>query len=298
MRDLALVNIAESLYGQPWAITEAKHAELVAVFERRRSGDVAPASDANMGQARKEARKAWAMAIGAQTREVAGMLVDQVGSVAVLPLQGVITQRPSAFNSYSGGTSAEQFVAAHTALLKDPVVKAVLWDVDSPGGSVAGVPESAARLLASRGVKPVTALSNAMMASAAYWLASAADTVVASPSSLTGSIGVVSVHEDWSKANEKAGVTPTYITAGKHKVEDHGDAPLTDEARAAIQQTVDDYYQKFVGAVAKARRTTADAVRSGYGEGRVLTAERASAANLVDRIGDMPRVLRQLGAYD
>lgn len=294
-RDFQLANVAQSLYGQPWAILPEKLAELVAVFERRRAGLVVALDDDGKGEGEPGPRP---LTPGAKLREVAGVHVEQIGRVAVLPLFGTITQRPGVFTRYSGGTSAEQFAAAHDELTRDDGVKSIVWDVDSPGGSVAGVPESAARLMELRGRKRTVAVSNTVMASAAYWLASAADEVVAAPSSLTGSIGVYTVHEDHSRRNESRGVSVSYISAGKYKTEGNYDGPLTDEARAAEQQMVDDFYDQFVRSVAKARGATPAAVRDGYGEGRVLTAERARGAGLVDRVATLGSVLRKLGAYD
>jgi ClpP class serine protease len=174
------------------------------VLARRKAGGAAPAAwDDDDEDPRRKLREQRARAIGAKLRDVGGMLVEQVGKVAVLPMFGTISQRPSLMTKYSGGTSAEQFAGAHAALLDDGSVRSIVWEVDSPGGSVAGVPEAAARLVGMRGQKKTVAVSNALMASAAYWLGSAADEIVAAPSSLTGSIGVVAVHEDYSRANER-----------------------------------------------------------------------------------------------
>lgn len=222
---------------------------------------------------------------------VEGMPVGRAGGVAVLPLYGVVVQRPGFLTRVGYATSAEQFAAAHAALVADASVRAVVWDVDSPGGSVAGVPEAAARLLALRGNKRTVALSNTLMASAAYWLASAADEVVSAPSA---SIGVVAVHEDRSAANDRAGVRVSYLHAGRYKVEGNPDQPLGGDARAALQQTIDDYYGQFVRHVAKARGTTEAAVRSGFGEGRVLTARRAVSARLADRTATLADVITKL----
>ena len=232
---------------------------------------------------------------GGSVRNVRGLPVRQVGRVAVVPLYGTVTQRPNWLTSYGLATSAEQFAAAVEELAADPGVGAVVFDVDSPGGSVAGVPEAATRLLALRGVKPTAAVSNAMNASAAYWLSSAADEVVAAPSSLTGSIGVYTVHEDQSGANDRAGVAVTYVYAGRRKVDGHPDAPLSDPARAAMQRQVDDYYDQFAGAVARHRNASPSAVRDGFGEGDVLTAKRAVGARLADRVDTLAGTVARLG---
>jgi len=142
--------------------------------------------------------------------------------------------------------------------------------------------------------KHVVALANSLTASAAYWLASQADEIVAAPEALVGSVGVFAVHEDWSKVWEQAGLKLTYITAGKYKVEGNFDEPLSDEARAHIQGIVDDAYSLFVSDVAKGRGVSAETVRADYGEGRVLTAKDAKAVGMVDRVAGLEETIRRL----
>ena len=293
-----LSHCTAALYGEPWAILPSKLEALVEVLSRRKAGDsVGPDELERLRSAFEE--RIRASASGAKVREVGGMLVRQAGRVAVLSMFGTVVQRPGMFSRYSGGVSAEQFASVHAELVDDPGVGAIVWDVDSPGGSVAGVPESADRLFALRGQKPTVAVSNSMMASAAYWLASAADEVVATPSSLTGSIGVYTAHADRSRANAVQGVQVTYIYAGRKKVDGNPDTPLAEPARVAIQGMVDDYYDQFVGAVARHRKAAESAVRTGYGEGDVLTASKAVTARLADRIetlgGVVARLAKQAG---
>lgn len=285
MRNARLDRCTSLFYDQPWMILPEKMAALSAVLERRLA--MRPADW------KQPAKRPSAFA-SAKVRNVAGLPVAQVGRVAILPLHGVITQRPSLFSEYSGGTSSERFVSAHSLLLKDDSVEKVIWDVDSPGGSVSGTPEAAAELLALRGKKPTYAVSNTLMASAAYWLAAAADQIIASPSSQTGSIGVILAYRDVRRANKNAGVRVRYIYAGKYKAEGAPGTKLDDEALAALQQTVDDYYNQFVTGVSKARRVNEKRVRDGYGEGRALTADRSVVAGLADRVGTLGQVLNEI----
>lgn len=218
------------------------------------------------------------------------------GAVAVIPIRGTISRRAGLLTDASGGTSTDSITSALRAAVSDSGVKAIVLDIDSPGGAVQGVPELAAEILAARESKWVSAVANDMAASAAYWLASSCSEVVVTPSGEVGSIGVYCAHSDYSAAYEAAGVRNTLIRAGKYKVEANPWEPLTDEARAAIQATVDDYYGMFVAAVAKGRGTTPAAVRGGYGEGRMLTAKAAVADGLADRIATLDDVMQRLGA--
>jgi signal peptide peptidase SppA len=205
------------------------------------------------------------------------------GAVAVIPLEGVIMP-----------WKAEAFADAVLSASADPSISAIVMAVDSPGGVITGVPEAADAIRGVRNSKPMVAVSTGMNASAAYWLSSAAKTVVSSPSAYTGSIGVWTAHADLSKMLEDAGIKVTLISAGKHKVEGNMFAPLSDEAKAAIQEDVDDAYGQFVKAVASHRGVSQQAVREGYGEGRVLNAERAKKAGLIDEVGTLGTVIGAL----
>lgn len=232
----------------------------------------------------------------AAIRNVADIPVQQVGRVAVVPMAGMIVKSPSFLTRYGYASSTEQFVAANQELVGDASVSAIVWECNSPGGSCSGVQEAASKLMALRGSKPIVAISQYCMASAAYWLCCAADKIAAAPSSLTGSIGVVKAHLDQSKANEMAGYKITYIYAGKYKVEGNPDEPLSDSAKANAQAIVDDYYSQFVNGVAEARNVNPKAVREGYGQGAVLTSGRSVAAGLADYVATMDAVLKNLGA--
>jgi signal peptide peptidase SppA len=205
------------------------------------------------------------------------------GDVAIVPLEGVVMP-----------WKAEAFAGAVTAAMADSTVGAVVLAIDSPGGVITGVPEAADEIFATRGVKPIYAVSTGLMASAAYWLGSAADRVIASPSAYVGSIGVWTMHADLSKLLEEMGVKVSLISAGKYKVEGNWFESLSDEARAALQEDVNDAYASFLGAVGRHRGVSATEVRNGYGEGRVLNADRAKAAGLIDKIGTLGAVVGQL----
>ncbi len=216
-----------------------------------------------------------------------------LGSVAVIPIYGTIMPRANLMTEYSGGTTVQGIRAAFREALADESIGAILFDVDSPGGFVDGIDELAAEIRAARGQKPMVAISDTTMASAAYYLGAQADEVVASPSSLTGSIGIFTEYVDESRADEMAGLDVEIIKAGRYKAETvYG--PLTDDARAHLQERIDDYYAQFVTAVAKGRGVSPAAVRAGYGEGRALTAQRALEAGLVDRVDSFDGAVRRL----
>jgi signal peptide peptidase SppA len=194
------------------------------------------------------------------------------------------------------GADTEKVGRAIDKAAADSGTKAIILHVDSPGGSVAGTAELAAKVRAARDRKPVIAQVDSQAASAAYWVASQATEVVSTPGGSVGSIGVVALHEDISAMLEAEGVRPTLISAGKYKVEGHPFAPLEDEAREHFQSVVDDSYRDFVGAVASGRGVTTKVVESKYGQGRVLFAQRALTAGMVDRIATFDQTLARFRA--
>lgn len=216
------------------------------------------------------------------------------GDVAVISLNGYISQKPSMMSLLFGGTSSEWFASMVQAAMADPAIGAVVMAIDSPGGDVFGIPEAAAAIRAARGKKPMTSVAHPLAASAAYYLASQADEVVMTPSALVGSIGVKSVHIDESKALDQAGLNVTEFAYGEHKLDGSSARPLSEEARAAWQARMDYYGKLFESDVAKGRRVSVETVRAKYGQGALFTAKDALAAGLVDRIATMDDVLGSL----
>ncbi len=227
----------------------------------------------------------WADAVLARGRGApTGEPEPFTGPVAHVPLYGVLTARPSLMTALFGGTPLSSLRAALQQAVATPSVRTILLDVDSPGGSVHGTSETWRAIKAADAIKPVTAVVTGCGASAAYWLASAARKVLATPSAEVGGVGVYGVHEDRTALYTAKGITHTVIAAGTHKAEGLDVVPLTDEAKAGLQRRVDAAYGRFVTDVAAGRRTTPEIVRAGYGEGRVLAAEDALRAGLVDGI--------------
>jgi len=217
------------------------------------------------------------------------------GEIAVLPLFGPLTRRASMLTALFGGTSLEKWLAAFDKLVADSAVGAVVLDVDSPGGTVDGVPEAAEHIYKARGPKPIVAVANAWAASAAYWVASAADELIVTPSGEVGSIGVWLMHVDSSKHLEMLGEKVTVIAAGEHKAEWNPYEPLSEEAKEEGQRGVDHYYSMFASAVAKHRGVTPAKVRNGFGKGRMVRAQDALGEGMVDRIATLDQTVKRLG---
>jgi signal peptide peptidase SppA len=195
------------------------------------------------------------------------------------------------FTETSGGTTYEGLTKQFGAAVNDPNVRTIVLDVDSPGGNVAGASEFAREVLRARTIKPVIAVANHTLASAAYHVVSGATEIVASPSAMAGSIGVYTLHDDISALLAGLGVKREVFSAGKYKAEGADGGPLSDDAKAHVQGLVDGAYGRMVGDIAKGRGIKPADVRSGYGEGRLLSADQALAAGLIDRIATLQETL-------
>ena len=267
-------HLLAAVMSSPWAMCEPQLSTMATVVVRRVIAGLAEPPEFEAAEQR---------------------LSTMVGEVAVLPLFGVIVPRGDAFDS-SGSTSAEAFTRQFQALVGDPAVKAIVLDIDSPGGSVAGIAEAAAEVYAARESKLVVAQVNHLTASAAYWIASQAHEMVISPSGAAGSIGVLMIHKALGRAMDAEGIDVQIVSAGKFKTEINERDPLDGAALDAVQARIDEYYGAFVGAVARGRGTTPGAVRAGYGEGRMLGAKPAMAAGMVDRIDTLDATVTRISS--
>jgi len=270
-------NVLNLVFAEPWAITPEYMAIIRGVVLRRASG-------VQMAQDEIDA------AVGPRRSAQPA----RSGSVAVLPLYGPMAQRMNLMSEVSGGTSTQQFGAMFTQAMADPNVGSIVIDLDSPGGSVFGIQELWDTMMSHRGRKPVTAVANSMAASAAYWIATAADSISVTPGGAVGSIGVIMEHTDISAALETAGVKTTLISAGKRKAMGNQFEPLSEESLGELQAKVDAYYAMFTNAVAKGRGVPSATVRNGYGEGDVVLAQEAKRLGMVDRIETLDQAIGRM----
>lgn len=273
-------HIMAAVAGELWAIEQAKLQAMLDFLRGQAAG------------VKLSAEEIEAKISGAQASAVA----RREGAVAILPLRGVIANRMNMMSDISGGTSNEGFGRMFQSAIRDEGVKAIVLDVDSPGGAVSGTDELGAMIHAARGGKPIVAQVNATAASAAYWIASAADEIVVTPSGAVGSIGVFAVHDHVGGALEKAGVQRTLVSAGRLKVDGNPFEPLGDESRSRIQARVDASYDRFVKAVARNRDVPVAAVRDGFGEGDMVDAAAAVSQGMADRVGTLEETLNRFGA--
>lgn len=217
---------------------------------------------------------------------------SRLDSIAVIPVQGVITKRASLWSELFGDTTLDALSGQLAAARDDDSVRAVVLHVDSPGGGVYGVDDAAAQIADLAKHKPVVAFADGLMASAAYWLSAGATRIVAQPDAEVGSIGVYAVHFDLSGALAQKGIVPTLVKAGEHKAEGNPYQPLSDDDHTAMQSRIDSHYQRFIARIAKGRRKSDAVVRESFGKGRVMSASAAVDVGMATDIGGWPEVLR------
>ncbi|HYI66373.1 MAG TPA: S49 family peptidase [Candidatus Limnocylindrales bacterium] len=228
-------------------------------------------------------------------RAAASSSADRETYTAVLPIHGVLLPRVGAMERMSGATAVPDLHAAFESAVRDEAVEAIILDVDSPGGMVDQIPEFGATIFKARGSKPITAVADTMAASAAYWLASQADEVSASPSAVVGSVGAFMHHESWAKFWADMGVEHTLVTYGENKAGGNSFEPLGDHEREQMQSLVDYVGKQFDAAVAQGRAMSTADVREKFGQGDVFPAEPAKRIGMVDRIETLGETITRLG---
>ncbi|MGE0698093.1 MAG: S49 family peptidase [Hyphomicrobiaceae bacterium] len=215
------------------------------------------------------------------------------GGVLALPITGGLVHRGMNVAPSSGVPGAYTAIQnTLIAAMKDADVRAVLLDVDSPGGMAVGCFELCDALVELGRQKPIWAVANGMAASAAYAIASSAKRLTVTPSGEVGSIGVVVGHVDYSEAIKKEGLAVTFVYAGKHKIDGNPYQPLPASVKADLQAEIDARYEQFVSVVAARRPLTARAIRGT--EARMFSAQEAVDLKLADAVATFDATLADL----
>ncbi|MBF0626106.1 MAG: S49 family peptidase, partial [Magnetococcales bacterium] len=221
-----------------------------------------------------------------------GLIITPNG-IALVPIHGTLAKRVGAVEAASGLTG---YAAVEEMILDaatDPAVRAILLDIDSPGGEVGGVFDLAAMIREARQSKPVWAVADDAF-SAAYLLASAAERIYLPQTAGVGSVGVIAVHVDESQRDAQEGRRYTTVFAGARKNDFSSHEPLSGDARNRIQAEVDRLYGMSVATVAANRGMTEEAVRAT--EAGIYFGANALVAGLADRVGTLRDALAELSA--
>jgi signal peptide peptidase SppA len=260
--------IASKLYGEPWLITKAKHESLTSLFE-----------------AHLESNEF--VAVNYKEDEETGELKPEVrGKNLILPIHGVLGKHLSFLERFCGGFDVNTLSKWLDYADASWQVERVILDIRSPGGTVTGIPEAAAKI--SGLSKDVLAFTDSECCSGALYLASQADEFFATESAQVGSVGVYSVFTDRTKQLDELGIKVNAISAGKFKLAGAPFKTMTDDERKMFQERVDNIHRKFKAAVVSVRQ-----VDEQYLQGQVFDGEEAAEIGMtsgtVDDIEDLMR---------
>ena len=315
--DIRLPYIASRLFNNPLAITEEKLQDILAFFVPRIEGregvsrgeiieffestSTSHDRENEKGEASAEGAEAGAILEGSRTR--AGIdpgydiLSTPNGNIAVVPIAGTLVQRGAWVRESSGMTSYQGIRQAVSNALVAPNVDALLLYINSPGGEVFGCFDLAFSLHElvrnPDQAKPIFTFTDGLLASAAYAIGSVSERVYGDMTSFTGSIGVITVHMDVSKANENKGIKVTQLAVGARKTDYFSGAPLSDGARAAIMSRLEATNDVFVNHVAIARPMLTRETILGY-EAGVFVGQSAVDRGLLDGIKTFGQVVEDM----
>ncbi len=252
---------------EPWAITSSALTTILDIAARQNAPPEAVA--AKLG---RELQNSYRL--------------EMRDGIAVLPVVGPLFRYANLFTQVSGASSYELLAKDFTQAVENPDVKAIVLNIDSPGGEVNGCAEFADMIHEARGVKPIIAYASGDAASGAYWIAAAADEIVVSKTSALGSIGVVGVY----RGNKGEDAVEVVSSQSPYKRLD----PDTDDGRARLQKRIDAMADVFVDAVAKYRGVASSHVQNHYGSGDVFIGDDAVKQGLAERIGSFEKLLFEL----
>lgn len=214
--------------------------------------------------------------------------------IAVVPILGPLVTRGDWLTGFLGASDYGEIAFAVEAALADPAARAVLLELDSPGGEVGGLFDLVDRLVSLREAaqKPLWAVASESALSAAFAIASVADRLYVTRTAEVGSIGVVAIHVDESIADVMAGLKWTLVHAGDRKIEGNAHEPLSDTALSAIQADVDALHADLVTLVARNRNMSPDAVHAT--QAAIYRGQRGIDAGFADQVGTVGHALADL----
>ena len=202
-----------------------------------------------------------------------GISIPSGDKIAVIEINGVIIDSKDALEEIK-------------AVYKNDKVKGVVVRINSPGGGVAPSQEIYAELRRLAAIKPVVASLSSVAASGGYYIAAAADKIVANPGTLTGSIGVIMDFSNMQGLFEKIGLKNHVIKSGKYKDIGSPNRDMTLDERKLLQNVIDNVYNQFVLAIVEGRGLEKEAVKK-FADGRIFSGEQALELKLVDSLGSI-----------
>jgi ClpP class serine protease len=284
------------LTSQRWAIRREALERMVAIAERDLSTVLASEDDADGSERLEKLIKRRALFASPATAHPQSERLGVRDGVAILPIVGPLCRYASWIQEVCGLTSYQLAAEDFQIAIADPSIKAILLHLDSPGGEVNGCSELASLIQAHRGVKPIVAMVSDGAASAAYWIAAAADEIVVTQAAYVGSIGVYFEIVDWSEREKMEGMRRFQIVSSQspNKVPDPKDAA----GMAVLQREASEFADAFIVQAADGRGMTPDALIAAGDGGAVFIGRHAVERGLADRVSTTEAVLAELAARD
>ena len=236
-----------------------------------------------------------ALVFGGDTQQerLPRLLAVQDG-IGVVAIQGTLTDSDNWYNKYAGLVAYSEIREAVILALSRADVKEILYYVKSPGGVVSGLHDTYEFIAKASKLKPSTMFTDSMVASAGYWVMSPVKNKIISADAIAGSIGIISVHTEYSKMLEKDGITKRVFRGGKFKQIDNSIEPLTKEAIKTVQDRIDYTYGLFVQSVADGLSKSYQEVENKMAQGKVFIGQQAVDAGLVDKVDNFDAVLNKI----
>ena len=223
------------------------------------------------------------------------LMWERQGSQAVVNISGSLIDGSAGFMRYFGVVGYDDVAQAAIEAYSDPEVKSVMFKIESPGGQVSGVMDCGALLNTLSTLKPSAVYTSNLMASGGYWLGSAIKgTISVGPTAEVGSIGVIMVVTDLTEALAQQGIKKTVMRAGDNKARVNPYEPLTADARASLQQSMNDVHGLFQAQVAKGRPDLSTEELMAATKGDTFLGKRAKSAGLVDKVSSFEQALKLL----
>jgi len=206
---------------------------------------------------------------------------DSKGNVGIIEVKGVIT-------------GSQKVLERIKDFREDNAIKAIVVRIDSPGGAIGPSQEIYREILKTRDKKIIVASLGSVAASGGYYIASAANKIVANPGTITGSIGVIMEYANIREILDKIGLSPVVIKSGRYKDMGSPVRELTENEEALLQGLVDELHVQFVNDAAQGRGLSRDHV-AGLADGRIYTGQSALELDLVDRMGNFEDAIQWSG---
>ena len=270
-----MMRVLAALCERPWATSPQVLDMMISIVQRHGKEDI----------------EALQTRDGSPLRNTGGR-VTMRGSVAQIDVVGPLFRYANLFTDCSGATSVENLAKDFQTALNSPQVSSVVLNINTPGGEADGIGEFATQVYKARGVKPVVAYVGGMAASGGYWIASAAERIVAHETAQLGSIGVVATLVDDTQAMEKVGLKKIEVVSSQSP--DKRPAASSDQARALVQGTVDSMADIFIARVAQYRGVDAAHVMEHFGRGYTRVGAVALKAGMADSLGSLEELFGEL----